>query len=129
MCKKKKCLSSCSNHMHLGKDLFTFLRAVSHPWFLWWAVATLSSPSLLGDTIAIFLRWPKTIQQVAMQLHKHSCSRNQRLPVSCKQPLRTTESEQTSPTGGEFSGHATKIISFPIFTFTLPVLLCHLLKL
>lgn len=52
------------------------------PWFLWWAVATLNSPQpfFTGDTISIFQCWSKAIQQVALQLHKHSCSGNQRLP-------------------------------------------------
>lgn len=69
-------------------------------------------PSLLGDTIPIFQCRSKIIQQVAMELHKHSCSRNQRLPISHKHPLTTPDSEQTSLTGGEFSGHAIQMIHF-----------------
>lgn len=80
-CVRKKCFNSSSNHMHLGKDLLTLLSAFPHPRFLWWALATLNSPqpSFTGDTISIFQRWSKAIQQVALQLRKH-CSGNLRLP-------------------------------------------------
>lgn len=112
MCKKKKCLKPFSNHMHLGKDLLTFLWAVPTPDFSSGQKLPWTEPPLLGNTIPIFQCRSKIIQQVAMELHKHSCSRNQRLPISHKHPLTTPDSEQTSPTGGEFSGHAIQMIHF-----------------
>lgn len=97
MC-KKKVLKTFQQPYAFG-ERFTYIpMSCSYPISLVGSSYPEQPPSLLGDAIPIFQCRSKIIQQVAMELHKHSCSRNQRLPISHKHPLTTPDTEQTSLT-------------------------------